>query len=149
MADTKKFDPSKLFVAARLFKDSNEAGSPLVDEKTGEWSGGRVQVTLLDSKTATTVASTELMVTRNKYLAWREDFDLLSTEDVIKEYFKDVDLDKASNTELQKEAAKSEAETKLRTAEARIKVLEDEAKARDEEAKEETVDKAKKPVDKA
>jgi hypothetical protein len=121
MAET-QYDPSKLFVGTRLHKDSNEAGSPIVDEK-GEWTTGEIELSLFDHKSGLTVASNRIKTTRNKYLVFREDFDGLTKEEVIKEYFSDVKLSEATDTELQKEAARSEAETKLAEALAEIETL--------------------------
>jgi hypothetical protein len=129
MAET-KYDPSKLFIGTRLFKDSNEAGNPIVDEK-GEWTTGEVEITLLDRKTGFTVATKKVKTTKNKYLVFREDFDGLSTEDVIKEHFSDIQLEEATDTELQKEAAHSKAASDLATALAEIETLKAEAAARE------------------
>lgn len=131
MAETQTYDPSKVFVGTRLIKDANEAGSPIVDENTGEWKSGRVLIQLFDAKNGNNIAGKELKVTRTKYAAFREDFDSLSKEDVLAEYFPKVETTEASTTELQDEAAKSEKETAAREKDARIAELEAELARRD------------------
>lgn len=132
MAETQKYDPSKVFVGARLFKDTDEAGSPIVDENTGEWKSGKVLIELFDTKDGFSIAGKEVKVTRNKYLVFREDFDSLSKEDVLKEFFSDVELKEATTTPLQDEAKKSADETAAREKDARIAELEAELARRDE-----------------
>ena len=133
MAETQtKFDPAKTFIGARLLKDSNEVGSPIIDENTGEWVGGRVLIELFDGKTGERIAGHEEKVTRNKYLAWKEDFDVQSKEDVISQYFPDVQTTEASKTDLQVEAERSAKETSEREKDARIAELEAEVARRNE-----------------
>lgn len=131
MAETQKYDPSKTFVGTRLIRDEGASGV-IIDENTGEWKSGKFLVELFDLKTGERLAGKEVSVTRAKYIALKEDFDPMSKEEVLKEYFPDVKLTEASQTDLQKEADRSSAESELRAAKARIAELEAEKQRREE-----------------
>lgn len=77
----------KPYFGTRLFKDSNETGSPIVDELTGEWVGGKVLIELFDGKTGARINQAEKRVTRLSYPAWREEFNVLTVDEVIEQYF--------------------------------------------------------------
>ena len=131
MAETKKYDPSKLFVGTRLIKDSNEAGSPIVDD-SGEWKSGRILIQLFDTKTGENVAGKEIKTSRLKNLAWREDVNSLSTKELIDEYFSDLELKEATQTDYQTEAARSKVESAERAKDAEIAELKAELARRDQ-----------------
>jgi hypothetical protein len=124
-----KYDPSKLFVSTRLIRDESNGGV-IVDED-GKWVSGKLYIQLFDNKSGYLVASKDLQVSRKKYDAFREDFDPLSTEDVIKEHFPNVETDTASESELQEAARKSKEESEAR-ADAAAKAAEEAVGENDE-----------------
>lgn len=130
-----KFDPNKIFVGTRLFKDTDDRGTVITDENTNEWKDGELVIELYDTKTGKTVATHKERTTRNKYAVWQEDFTALSKEEIVAKYFEGVQVSEASESELDKAARESQvatAEAKLAEALARIADLEKEAEARDE-----------------
>lgn len=117
-----KFDPSQLIVGTRVTLDTNAEGVITVD-KNSEWLSGTFVVELFDRKTGQTLGTHREHISRKKYEALREDFDKMSTADVVKEYFSDVETDAATQTDLQREADRSEAETRAKKAEAEVEEL--------------------------
>jgi len=113
MAET--YDPSKLNIATRLFKDEDEAGV-IIDDNTREWKSGEVEITVYD-KHGIAVTGKRIKVTRLKYLTFREDFDSLTTKEVISEYFPDVKLTDGTKTDLQIAADKAVKESEARSKE--------------------------------
>jgi len=120
---TKTYDPSKLSISSRLFRDEDENGV-IVDENTKEWKSGEVEINVSD-KDGIFLGSKRIKMTRTKYLAFREDFDGLSTEEVVSEYFPKLKTGEASKTELQEAAEDAAEQTSDR--EATIKAEEKEA----------------------
>lgn len=122
MAD-QKFDPSQIIVGTRLTPTTDDKGVIKVDPETQTWAEGDFEVTIFDRKTGQTLGTHREKVTRRKYEALREDVDGFSNEEVINKWFTDVNLSAASQTELQREADRSSAETRAREAEEEVKRL--------------------------
>lgn len=114
MSQNKELDPSKLFAATKLVRDEGEHGV-LVD-KRGEWASGRLYIQLFDSKSGLFVDGITKDLSHAKYEAFREDFDQLTTEEVIKEFFPKVATSEASESELQAAARESKTATADRVA---------------------------------
>lgn len=129
MAENKtKYDPSKLFVGTKLYKDEGSEG--IILDQNGDWKSGKVAIELYDVKDGFLVSKVELPVSRAKYVAWKEDFDVLTTEQVIDEYFKDVKTTDPSETELQRESRLSKAESDLKAKDLEIEALKEQLKAK-------------------
>lgn len=126
MAETKKTP----YVGTRLVKDSNEAGSPILDESTGEWKSGHVLIELFDGKTGQIIDSYKKSVTRIGFAAWREEFATLTTDEIITQYFPgDPTNPVAPTVEEKKESDDAEA---LKVALAKIAELEAEKAANED-----------------
>lgn len=121
MDKTETHDPSKLFIGTKLYRDADSNG--IILDHNGDWKSGRIVIELFNKKNGFLVSKVEKDVTKAKYVAWKEDFDVLTIEEVLDQYFKGVETITSTETDLQREQRLSDSETSLNEKDAEIAKL--------------------------
>lgn len=83
-----KFDPKRITFGTVLTKDVDEKGFvKLKDGQPDNWISGKVRIEVIDLGDGRVLDYKDLELTKTKYEAFREDFDDMSNEERLKNYF--------------------------------------------------------------